>query len=265
MTKKIRVGIYARFSTDKQRDASIEDQIQSCRDFAIRQGWEIVQSYSDRAISGASMFRAGIELLQRDAKAGHFDIILSEAMDRLSRNLGDIAKFHERMEHLNVKIWTMTEGHVDQMMIGMKGTMNAIQLRDIALKTARGQRGRVRQGKCAGGNSYGYDVLPGTVVGGKTEYGDRAVNAAQAAIIRRIFTEYAQGFSAKRIAERLNREGIPSPRGGHWSATTILGSRTRRTGIINNTAYIVSVRSDRSAAAGWCRLVSTMFGGHYGA
>lgn len=115
MTQKIRVGIYARFSTDRQRDASIEDQIQSCRDFAIRQGWEIVQSYSDGAISGASMFRAGIELLQRDAKAGHFDIILSEAMDRLSRNLGDIAKFHERMEHLNVKIWTMTEGHVDQM------------------------------------------------------------------------------------------------------------------------------------------------------
>ena len=47
MNKKIRVVIYARFSTDKQRDASIEDQVASCRDFAIRQGWEIVQTYSD--------------------------------------------------------------------------------------------------------------------------------------------------------------------------------------------------------------------------
>lgn len=125
--------------------------------------------------------------------------------------------------------------------------MNAIQLRDIALKTVRGQRGRVRQGKCAGGNSYGYDVLPGKVVGGNTEHGERAVNITQAAIIRRIFTEYAQGFSAKRIAERVNRERIPSPSGGHWSATTILGSRTRRTGIINNTAYIGEMVRNKSS------------------
>lgn len=59
------------------------------------------------------------------------------------------------MEHLRVTIWKVTEGHVDQMTTGMKGTMNAIQLRDIAIKTVRGQKGRVLQGKCAGGNSYG--------------------------------------------------------------------------------------------------------------
>lgn len=152
---KARAVIYARFSTDKQRDASIHDQVESCRDVAARQGFEIIQVYSDRAVSGASMFRAGIEALQRDAKAGGFTIVLSEAMDRLSRKLSDISKFHERMEHLGIEIWTLTEGRVDQMMIGMKGTMNAIQLRDIGLKTVRGQRGRARQGKSAGGNCYG--------------------------------------------------------------------------------------------------------------
>ncbi|MCW1920867.1 recombinase family protein [Rhodobacter sp. KR11] len=237
MTQVVRVVIYARFSTDKQRDASIEDQVDSCRDFAARQGWEIVEVYSDRAVSGASMFRPGIEKLQRDARAGRFDIVLSEAMDRLSRKLSDISRFHELMEHLNVKIWTLTEGRVDQMMIGMKGTMNAIQLRDIAVKTVRGQKGRARKGKSAGGNSFGYDVLPGVDVGGKMEHGDRAINAQEAAVVRRIFEDYARGHSPKKIAERLNLERIPGPRGGTWGASTLHGNRERGTGILNNALY----------------------------
>lgn len=237
MTKPMRVAIFARFSTDKQRDASIDDQVDSCRDYAAKQGWQIVEVYSDRAVSGSSMFRPGIEALLRDAKNDYFDMVLSEAMDRLSRNLADIAKFHERMEHARITIWTLTEGKVDQMMIGMKGTMNAIQLRDIAFKTVRGQRGRARQGKSAGGNCFGYDVLPGTVVGGKQEHGDRAINTQEAAVVRRIFEEYVRGTSPKKIAEQLNRDRIPGPRGGTWGASTIHGNRERGTGILNNALY----------------------------
>ncbi|PKQ10438.1 MAG: resolvase [Alphaproteobacteria bacterium HGW-Alphaproteobacteria-1] len=234
----LRAAIYARFSTDKQRDASIDDQIDSCRDYAAQQGWQVTGTYSDRATSGASMFRPGIEQLQRDAKAGKFDVVLSEAMDRLSRNLSDIAKFHERMEHHGIEIWTLTEHKVDQMMIGMKGTMNAIMLRDIGLKTLRGQRGRVKEGNIPGGLCYGYDVLPGTEVRGHVEYGKRAVNPEQAVVIERIFEDYARGLSPKKIAEALNMERIPAPRGGHWGSSTINGNRDRGTGILNNVLYI---------------------------
>ena len=238
MTKPpLRVAVYARFSTDKQRDASIDDQIDSCRDLAAREGWEVVSTYHDRAVSGASMFRPGIEALQRDARAGKFDLVLAEAMDRLSRKLADIAKFHERMEHLGIKIHTLTEGEVTEMLIGMKGTMNQILLRDIAIKTHRGQKGRVKEGKLAGGNVYGYDVLPGTAVNGKTEHGDRAINHAEAEVVRRIFSDYAQGMSAGKIAEALNNEHIPGPRGGWWGTSTILGNRDRGTGILNNELY----------------------------
>ncbi|WCR18588.1 recombinase family protein [Paracoccus alcaliphilus] len=234
----LRVAIYARFSTDKQRDASIEDQIDSCRDLAAREGWEVSATYHDRAISGASMFRPGIEALQRDAKAGKFDIVLAEAMDRLSRKLADIAKFHERMEHLGIEIHTLTEGKVDAMLIGMKGTMNQILLRDIGVKTHRGQKGRVKDGKLAGGNAYGYDVLPPTQVNGKSEHGGRAINRTEAEVVRRICRDYAQGMSAGKIAEALNLEQIPGPRGGFWGASTILGNRERGTGILNNELYI---------------------------
>ncbi|WP_423208844.1 recombinase family protein [Paracoccus yeei] len=239
MTKpKLRVAIYARFSTDKQRDASIEDQIESCRDLAAREGWEVAATYHDRATSGASMFRPGIEALQREARAGKFDIVLAEAMDRLSRKLADIAKFHERMEHLGIRIHTLTEGEITEMLIGMKGTMNQILLRDIGIKTHRGQKGRVRAGKLAGGNAYGYDVLPGVTVNGKSEHGDRAINRAEAEVVRRIFRDYAQGTSAGKIAEALNIERIPGPRGGWWGTSTILGNRERGTGILNNELYV---------------------------
>ena len=234
----LRVAIYARFSTDKQRDASIEDQVDSCRELAAREGWEVVATYHDRATSGASMFRPGIEALQRDAKAGRFEIVLAEAMDRLSRKLADIAKFHERMDHQGIEIHTLTEGKVDAMLIGMKGTMNQILLRDIGIKTHRGQKGRVRAGKLAGGNAYGYDVLPGISVNGKLEHGDRAVNRIEAEVVRRIFEDYAQGISAGKIAEALNLEKIPGPRGGFWGTSTILGNRERGTGILNNELYV---------------------------
>uniref|UniRef100_UPI0011DDB2F6 recombinase family protein n=1 Tax=Acidiphilium multivorum TaxID=62140 RepID=UPI0011DDB2F6 len=50
----VRVALYARYSTDLQSDASVEDQLRICRTRAEREGWTVVESYSDRAISGAS-------------------------------------------------------------------------------------------------------------------------------------------------------------------------------------------------------------------
>lgn len=147
------------------------------------------------------MFRAGIEALQRDAKAGRFDIVLSEGMDRLSRKLSDISRFHERMEHAGVRIWSITEEDVDDMKIGLKGTMNAMQLRDIALKTRRGQRGRVRQGKVVGGNSYGYDVVAGSRT---ARAGSRAANARSTRARPRWC-----GVSSRITRAACRREGSP--------------------------------------------------------
>ena len=73
----IRVVDYARYSTDLQRDASIEDQHRLCREHAERQGWTVVDSYSDRAISGASMLRPGLQKLIADAARGRFDVVVA--------------------------------------------------------------------------------------------------------------------------------------------------------------------------------------------
>ena len=151
----IRAAIYARYSSDNQSPASIDDQVRICRAEIDRHGGEAVGVYSDHAISGASLNRPGIRKLLQDAATGKFDIILAESLDRLSRDQEDIAHVYERMRFTGVRIVTLSEGEVNELHIGLKGTMGALALKDLADKTRRGLRGRIEAGKSGGGNSYG--------------------------------------------------------------------------------------------------------------
>src|SRR5437762_9517864 len=116
--------------------------------------------------------------------------------------------------------------------------MNALFLRDLAAKIRRGQVGRVANGYTAGGLSYGYRVVKKLDERGEPIRGLREVDEGQAAIVRRIFQEFASGRSARMIAACLNRDGIPSPFGGEWAASTINGNLKRRSGFLYNEAYI---------------------------
>ena len=122
-------------------------------------------------------------------------------MDRLSRDQEDIAGLYKRMVYSDVKIVTLSEGEVTHLHVGLKGTMNALFLKDLADKTRRGQRGRVEQSKSGGGNAYGYDVVKKFDASGEPVRGDRTVNAFQADVVRRIFRDYAAGKSASAISE----------------------------------------------------------------
>lgn len=238
MTGQLRAAVYARFSTDMQRDASIEDQIRSCREYAARQGLKVVETYSDRAVSGASLMRSGMQKLLRDGRSGAFDVVISEGLDRLSRNQADIATLYQHLAFAEVLIETVSEGAISEMHIGLKGTMNAIFLKDLAVKTHRGLKGRALAGKSAGGLTYGYSAVHKIAPNGEPIRGDRTINSEEAAVVRRIFQDYAKGISPKAIAEALNVEGIPGPQGGEWGTSTIHGNRERGTGILNNELYI---------------------------
>jgi len=126
----MKVALYARYSSDNQRDASIEDQLRLCRLHAAA-GWTVVDSYTDRAISGASLAAPGIQGLIQDAMRGRFAVVLAEAMDRLSRDQEDIAGFFKRMAFAGVRIVPFSEGDVTHLHVGLKGTMNALFLKDL--------------------------------------------------------------------------------------------------------------------------------------
>ncbi len=163
---------------------------------------------------------------------------MAEALDQLSRDQEDVAALFKRLKYAGIRLVTLAEGEVSELHVGLKGTMNALFLRDLADKVRRGLRGRIEDGKSGGGNSYGYDVVKQFVASGEPVRGDRTINAQEATIVRTIFEQYAEGMSPRQIALKLNALGVLAPRGGAWSSSTINGNRARGTGILNNEIYV---------------------------
>ncbi len=229
----MRAAIYARFSSELQDARSITDQVAQARKYVETRGMKASGIYEDAGISGASVInRPGLQRLLADAAAEKFDVLVTESLDRLSRSQADIASLYERLCFLGIRVETLADGHVSEIHVGLKGTMSALFLKDLAQKTRRGQVGRVKAGRIPGGRSYGYDVVPSG-----DDRGRRLINEREAAIVRRIFAEYAADNGSLAIVKDLNREGEPGPSGGKWNVSALVGSAKRRNGLLNNELY----------------------------
>jgi DNA invertase Pin-like site-specific DNA recombinase len=234
----MRAVIYARYSSDQQRATSIDDQIRLCKERVAREGWTMVQVYRDTAMSGATALRPGYQAMLEGAREAAFDVVVTEALDRLSRDQEDVAALFKRLQFAGIRLVTLGEGDIGVLHIGLKGTMNALFLKDLADKTRRGLRGRVEAGRSGGGNAYGYDLMRSYDANGELVRGGRRINAAEAEVVREVFARYSVGESPRRIAFDLNARRVSAPRGGAWSASTLNGNRGRGTGILNNEMYV---------------------------
>ncbi len=234
---KPNAAIYARYSSDNQREASIEDQVRICRAHIQKIGAELVSTYTDHAISGATRLRPGYQKLLEDARSSAFEIVVVEALDRISRDQEDVAGCFKLLTFANVKLITLSEGEINELHVGLKGTMNALFLKDLALKTHRGLEGRVKAGKSAGGRAYGYRVKREFSSEGEPVTGLRIIHPGEAKVVRRIFGMFARGTSPRAIAKTLNDENVAGPDGRLWSDTTIRGHAQRRTGVLRNDLY----------------------------
>lgn len=155
----MRANIYARYSSDHQRAASIDDQVRLCREFIERCDWTLAEVYSDAAMTGFNLHRPGVQALAARAMAGQLKFVVAEPLDRWSRDQEDVAGLFKRLCFAGVRLFTLTEGEITDLHVGLKRTMNALYLSDLEEKTRRGLRGRVEAGRFVGGISYGYDVV----------------------------------------------------------------------------------------------------------
>lgn len=120
----MKVAIYARYSSDRQSERSIEDQVRLCRERAAREGWTVVDVFPDFALSGATRDRPGLNAML--SRAGDFDLILAEALDRISRDQEDVAAIWKRVEFAGCRLTTVSEGAISELQIGFTGAMSAV-------------------------------------------------------------------------------------------------------------------------------------------
>lgn len=219
-----RAALYARYSTDLQSERSIEDQAALCRGFAERSGYAVSHEFHDCARSGASMLgRDGLVRLLAAAADKAFDVLVVEALDRLSRDQADLATIYKRLTFQGVTIVAVHDGKADQVQVGIRGLVGALYLTDLAHKVRRGMAGVVKDGRHAGGRAFGYRPVAG-------QPGAMTIEEGEAAIVRRIFAAYLAGerprdsaatqqrehpAAARPALERLDLERLPAARAWH--------------------------------------------------
>lgn len=236
-----RVAVYARFSSDRQSEASIDDQVARARRYAAQHGATVDEArvFTDYAVSAASMQRPGWEALMRAAEARVIDAILVEDLSRVSRKVGDTAIVVERLQWLGVRLIGIADSidtaqgtSAAKVQTTIKSLMSDLYLDELRDKTLRGLEGRARAGLATGALPYGYRSTARAEGGHAIEIDDE-----RAAVVRRIFDLHAAGWARPRIARALNAEQVPAPRSTRrlgapgWMSSTIRW-------ILNNERYI---------------------------
>ena len=209
-----RCVIYARYSSDKQKDTSIDDQIFLCRDYARQKGWKVVDTYPDPDLTSGLKpeQRPECARLLQDAKTDKFDVVLVQNMDRLTGDLEDTAGTYKRLSFHRKEIHTCDFGHITRDRVGLIGTFNDMRRQNIGFHTRRGLMARAAEGKHTGGPlPYGYRK-----VGEDIQIDDKQAN-----VVRRVYRDLADGRGYREIALRLNDEGVPSSSGGMWRSELI--------------------------------------------
>ena len=246
----IKAATYTRFSSDNQKEKSIEDQMRNCHERANSEGWTIVKDYKDMAMSGKLKDRPGYQEMLLDAQGGKFDVLIVDDLSRLTRGM-DAGFLVEQLKFRGVRLVTVSDG-IDssnksaKLEVGLKGMMNNLFLDDMKERVHRGQKGNALADKNTGGKSFGYKLVP---VFSDTEldvygrpaiaYSDMVVDPEQAQTINLIFDMVIDKRSYKSIANELNRLKIQTVHGGNWTTSTICGnSKDSHSGILNNPIYI---------------------------
>ena len=133
-TAPLRAAIYARYSTDKQKETSVEDQFRLCRRHCDQKGWQVTQVFADHGISGTNSQRPDYLRLLQAAERGEVDIIVAESLNRLSRDQADTAPLFKRMSFFGDRLHTIADQDLDELKVGVGSLVSALYIKDIAQK-----------------------------------------------------------------------------------------------------------------------------------
>ena len=224
--------IYARYSSYGQTEQSIEGQVRECTEYAKRNEIVILDTYIDRTMTGTNDNRTDFQQMMKDSAKKPWDLILVYKLDRFSRNKYEMAIHRKTLRDNGIKLVSVKENIPDSpegiILESLLEGMAEYYSVELAQKVKRGQREtRIKGNYCGGGIPYGYKVEK---IGNEKKY---VVDEKEAAVIVRIFEEYASGKIGREIIEGFKADGIYARDGKPFGKCAIYGilQNERYTGV----------------------------------
>lgn len=236
MNKEIRkVCVYIRVSTEEQVEGySLNAQVNTLRQYADLQGWDITKVYADEGISGKSISgRPQLQQLINDIQLGDLDGVLVWKISRLSRSLYDTLHLLRKFDEYGVKFMSYSENFdtstpIGRLVLQLMAGIAEMERNTLSDNVKLGMKQKALEGGYNGGILFGYDSIDGSLF----------INEKEAEIVKIIFREYAQGKGLKAIANKLNKAGFVTKRQKLFSIGGI-GA------ILDNPTYIGKIRWNR--------------------
>jgi len=215
---KVDAVIYARFSSDNQRDESITAQVRACTEYAKKHGYNVVRVYTDEAKSARTDDRPGFQRMIEDIRSGKVkvDVVLVHKLDRFARNRYDSVIYRKILSQAGAKLLAVDQpigdGPESVLLESLLEALAEYYSQNLAKEVMKGMKENAYQGKFNGGwVPLGYDVVDGRYV----------INEKEAEIVRLIFSMFAEGYSYKKIQEELNARGYKTKRGNPFGKNSL--------------------------------------------
>lgn len=225
MSKK--AVIYARYSSDRQREESIKGQIRVCEDFAKRNGFEIIRTYMDRALTSRSDQRPEFQMMIKDAAMQSFDSVIVYKLNRFARNRYDSAKYKHKLKKYGINVVSDMENIVNDpsgiLLESIIEGMAEYYSVELAENVLRGMTENALECKWPGG------LVP---IGFKLDGSHHLIiDEPQAAVVRKIYQMVLDGCGKKEIITDLNKEGYRTGSGRPFNRSSL-------NSILRNERYI---------------------------
>ena len=203
--------IYARYSSDKQTEESIEAQVRACRDYAAVKGYNVIEVYADEAVSGKgskTASRTQYQKMLRDCKKGAFDTILIHKYDRIARNVGEHVNLTAKLQEWGIELIATAQdfgnSNEAKIMRTLMWSLSEYYIDNLAAETRKGLKETALKGLHNGGYApFGYDVVNQQYV----------INELEAEYVRKIFNAALERKGFKDIIRELAECGITGKRG----------------------------------------------------
>lgn len=210
------VVLYARFSSNNQREESIDAQLRAMHKFCEDRGYNIVCEYCDEAKSGANANREEFQRMMDDSKLGKFNAVIVHKLDRFSRNKNDTYLYKSTLLKRGIQLISVLEKIEDspegRLMEGVIESMNAFYVDNLSRETKKGLKENAYKCEWTGGvPPLGYDIVNKKLV----------INEHEAEAVRIIYNMLYNGYGYGQVIKKLNALGYRTKRGGHFGKNSL--------------------------------------------